>query len=95
MSKNVCDTSQSGQQDSQLTVNLESESPMQSANKVALENSKQMVTVIQLVDKLRHFTAFKQYADAQKIAEKLIIEARMLRNTFILLDEESNDRKDG
>ena len=67
---------------------------MQSANKVALENSKQMVTVIQLVDKLRHFTAFKQYTDAQKIAEKLIIEARMLRNTFILLDEESSDRKD-
>ena len=75
-------------------MNLESESPMQSANKVALENSKQMVTVIQLVDKLRHFTAFKQYTDAQKIAEKLIIEARMLRNTFILLDEESSDRKD-
>tara|TARA_Y100001973_G_C5193552_1_gene332612 strand:- start:1376 stop:1540 length:165 start_codon:yes stop_codon:yes gene_type:complete len=53
-----------------------------------------MVTVIQLIDKLRHFTAFKQYADAQKIAEKLIIEARMLRNTFILLDEESSDRKE-
>ncbi len=76
-----------------MTVNLESESLMQSANKVALENSKQMVTVVQLVDKLTHFTSFKQYADAQKVAEQLIIEARMLRNTFILLDEESNDGK--
>ena len=64
---------------------------MRSANQVALENSKQMVTVVQLVDKLTHFTSFKQYADAQKVAEQLIIEARMLRNTFILLNEESND----
>ena len=72
----------------------EQESPMLNVEvNPKLMNVTHLLRIKEITDKIGTHTSFYEYDSAKALAEELIVEARLLRNTFIMIDESENRTK--
>lgn len=58
-----------------------------------LMNITHLLRIKKITDKIGIHTSFYEYDSAKALAEELVVEARLLRNTFIMIDESENKTK--
>jgi len=58
-----------------------------------LMNVTHLLRIKEITDKIGKHVSFYEYDNAESLSEELIVEARLLRNTFIMIDESENRTK--
>ena len=72
----------------------EQESPMLNVEvNPKLMNVTHLLRIKEITDKIGKHVSFYEYDNAESLSEELIVEARLLRNTFIMIDESENRTK--